>query len=107
VTQAAQRCAGRNLECFIFDGAGGSGWFGWGFRRFGELYLSEDNNPDDESQCNKTGQDCPGKKGGGYKHEAGENVKDICITLGWIPGLTEICGGYYAGKLAGEKARGG
>jgi RHS repeat-associated protein len=71
-----------------------------GFGRFGELYFSEDNNPDVESKCNKTGQSCPGKRGGGGSHGSGHvTVRDVvCTIVGAIGGaLGDVPGALGAG----------
>jgi RHS repeat-associated protein len=46
------------------------------------------------------GKSCPGHGEGG---SAGETARNVCIALFWVPGVGEVCGGYYAGKLFGEK----
>jgi RHS repeat-associated protein len=65
-----------------YTGGGGLSNF---FRIHGDL---DDHTPDIESQCNKTGQNCSGHRGGG--HSSNEGVKNACDVVGVSISLISI-----------------
>jgi RHS repeat-associated protein len=75
------------------EGSGFNG--GGGFGRFGEMYLSEDNNANDNSKCNETGQGCSGQRNGGNPPNKSPALKNMekCVygsgTYGAIAKLVE------------------
>ena len=51
--------------------------------------------PNVQSQCNQTGQDCPGHRGGGGgSGEGWAPVDRVCIFTFWVPGVGYACGLY-------------
>jgi hypothetical protein len=65
----------------------------------------DDHSPRVESQCNRTGQDCPGRRGegkGGGKGGSGfEPLDGFCETVGWAnPFTTADCGVYLLVRSA-------
>ncbi len=63
---------------------GGGGDVGDGrFGRFANLVDTDDNGPDVESECNKTGQGCSGHRGGGSGGGGSVNLNGICEGAGF------------------------
>ena len=81
------------------SGNEGGGRYGGGDMR-GFITDPDDHSPNVESQCNKTGQDCPGTRGGGKSSGHGHvTVRDVgCTIVGAIGGaVLDVPGALIAG----------
>jgi RHS repeat-associated protein len=65
----------------------------------------DDHSPDVESECNKTGQDCPSPRRTPSPNTGWQSVGEICIYDWWNP-VGWICGEVSAVKKITEKATG-
>jgi RHS repeat-associated protein len=65
----------------------------------------DDKSPNVQSTCNQTGQDCPGRRGGGHEGNGPETIETVCVFGFWVPPVGAVCGAYEVGKYIGEHVR--
>jgi RHS repeat-associated protein len=84
-------------------GCGGGGGFG----RFANNVDPDDHTPDVESECNKTGQDCHGTRGGGppSPNTGRQNIEEVCTFTWWMAPIGALCGVAGAAKYIVDHTR--